>query len=316
MRLTSGVAILCASLWGASATAAPRVVADLAPIHSIAARVMLGVAEPALLLPPGASPHGYAMRPSEAEALAEADVVVWVGPGLTPWLAEAIGALAPQATSLAMRDAPGVLLLPARTGPRFGGGHDHDHADEHHGHAADDGRDHAQGAVDEHIWLDPANGAAFATALAETLSARDPANATAYRENAAAFAGEVGAASARIAARLTPVADRPFLVFHDAYQYFEARFGLRDVGAITLSDASPPSAARLSQAQAALSESGARCVFREPQFSARLVDAVREGTDAQVATLDPLGATLPRGPGLYLDALEAMGDAIATCLGR
>ena len=165
------------------------------------------------------------------------------------------------------------------------------------------------------MWLDPDNAAAFARAAAEALAARDPDNAGLYRSNADAFAAELNALETRLEARLAASQGRPFLVFHDAYQYFETRFGLTAAGSILLGDASSPSAARMAEARAVVADTGAACVFTEPQFSARLAAAVIEGSNARKAMLDPLGAEVAPGPDHYVRTLEAMGDAIADCLG-
>lgn len=326
MRMRMLALAAAMALGGWAAAAAPRVVADIAPVHALAARVMQGVGAPTLIAPPGASPHDYALRPSEAAALARADVVFWVGEALTPWLPGAIAALAPEAASIALRDAPGVTLLPLRHGADFAP-HDHGdaargdaaHGDEGHGDEGHDAaRDHADdrdhAGLDEHLWLDPENAKAWLGAMAAALSAADPANAARYAANAEAGRAELGALSAAIAATLRPAQGRPFVVFHDAYQYFENRFGVPAAGAVTLGDAAPPSAARVAQVRAIVARLGATCVFAEPQFAAGVVDAVAEGTGARVAVLDPLGAALAPGATLYPDLLRGLAGALADCL--
>ncbi|MCL5779062.1 zinc ABC transporter substrate-binding protein [Limibaculum sp. FT325] len=337
------VAALGAGPAAAQGAAAPRVATDIAPVHSLVARVMQGIGAPDLVVPPGASPHGYAMRPSEAGALDDAVVVFWVGPGLAPWFGEAAAALASDATVLALADVPGAVRLPVRTGGRFEG-HEHAHGDESHDsagsaerhadaadHAHDeetDGDDHAHdhadgrdepghaeaGAVDEHMWLDPANARLWLGAIAETLAGADPANAAAYRANAAAGQAELDALMSEIGARLAPLRDRRFIVFHDAYQYFEARFGIPAAGAIALSDAARPSAARVAEIREVVAQLGAVCVFSEPQFEPRVVATVIEGTGARRGTLDPLGAELEIGPGLYPALIGNLVAALEDCL--
>jgi len=327
-RLTPAAAMMLAL--SGTAMAAPQVATDIAPVHALAARVMAGVGAPSLIVPPGASPHGYALRPSEAAALERADVVFWVGAALTPWLEGAIDALAGDAAAVELRDAPGVALLPLREGATFaphehGGEDDHDQAAEaaavEHGHehaaeAAAHGGDHAHdhAGYDEHLWLDPENAKAWLNVMAEALSAADPANAAIYAANASAGRAELDALSAEIAATLAPVQGRPFVVFHDAYQYFEARFGVPAAGAVTLSDATAPSAARVAEIRAVMERLGAACVFAEPQFSTGVVDVIAEGTGARVGVLDPLGAALPPGPALYADLLRGLAGAMADCL--
>jgi len=314
-RLTPAAAMMLAL--SGTAMAAPQVATDIAPVHALAARVMAGVGAPSLIVPPGASPHGYALRPSEAAALERADVVFWVGAALTPWLEGAIDALAGDAAAVELRDAPGVALLPLREGATFaphehGGEDDHDHAAE--AAAADHDHAHDHAVFIDHNGLDTENAKAWLNVMAEALSAADPANAAIYAANASAGRAELDALSAEIAATLAPVQGRPFVVFHDAYQYFEARFGVPAAGAVTLSDATAPSAARVAEIRAVMERLGAACVFAEPQFSTGVVDVIAEGTGARVGVLDPLGAALPPGPALYADLLRGLAGAMADCL--
>jgi zinc transport system substrate-binding protein len=313
------------ALGATAAAAAPSVATDIAPVHSLVARVMQGVGEPALILPPGASPHNHAMRPSEAAALERADVVFWISDTLTPWFASAAEALAPSATRVELKDLPGVTVLPFREGGAFDAhahgdeedhAHDHDH-DHGHDHDNDHGDDHAHdhGAGDDHLWLDPENARVWLSAIAAALSEADPANASAYFENAAAARADLDALSAEIGATLAPVEGRGFVVFHDAYQYFENRFGVTAAGSITIGDASQPSAARIAEIRERVSDIGAACVFAEPQFDPRLVETVIEGTSARAGMLDPIGAEIAPGPELYPMLLRNMAASLADCLG-
>jgi len=271
-----GAAALTLALAGAAAARAeaPRVAADIAPVQSIAARVMAGVGTPDLVIPPGASPHGYALRPSEARALQAADLVVWVGPALTPWLADPIDTLAPTALHLALEDAPGVELLPARAGDGF---EPHDHGDDHE---HDD-----EAKVDGHLWLSPANAAAAARAIAAALAERDPEHAPAYAANAEAFAGELDTLSAAIDAELAPVRDKPWLAFHDAFRYFEAAFDIPAAGSVVLQEGVEPSAARVAAIRDRVRDSHVVCAFTEPQFEPRLLHTVIEGTDVRTGEI-------------------------------
>jgi zinc transport system substrate-binding protein len=336
----------------APALGAPRVAVDVAPVHSIVAAVMAGAGAPDLLMPPGLTEHGYGLKPSEAAALAEAEVVVWVGPGLTPSLGGTLDALAPEARRITLLEEAGLRLLPLRENALFeahddaghddeeqaghGDGHDesgNDHAvEEHagdpahgkehgqadeHGHDdghADDGSAHDHGLHDPHVWLDPRNASAFAAAVAAALAEADPANAALYAANAAAFAAETQALEAELAPRLEALRGRPFFVFHDAYQYFEDRFGLPAAGAIALSDAEPPRAQRLAEIRDRFTDGAIDCVFAEPQFDPRLIATVIEGTATRTGTLDPLGAALSPGPGLYPALLRGLADGLTACL--
>ena len=287
-------AAVLAALSSPAAADPPRTVADIAPVHSLAARVMEGVGEPALLIPPGASPHEHALRPSEAAALQSAELVLRVGDALTPGLGARIATLS-GARVLILADAPGTDALPLRE----------DHDDDHeHGH---------EGAVDPHLWLDPANAAAWTDAIAAALAEADPENAERYAANAAAARGELAALAEEVAATLAPVRGRPVIVFHDAYRYFERAFGLDVAGAVALSDAAPPGPVRLAAIRDAARGSGAECLFAEPQFDPGLAAVVAEGTGLTIATLDPLGAALEPGPGLYPALLRGLAEAAATC---
>jgi zinc transport system substrate-binding protein len=294
-----------------AAAAAPEVATDIAPVHSIAARVMQGVGEPGLIVPPGASPHGYALRPSEARLLQGAALVVWVGPDLTPWLADPIDALAPDATLVTLQDAPGMTLLPIRAGGPFEA---HEHEDEHeheHEHAEEE---HA-GGHDGHLWLDPDNAAAAARAIAAALGVADPANAAAYAANAEAFAADTAAQAEAIAARLEPLRGKPFIVFHDAYQYFEHAFDFPAAGSIALQDGVTPGTARVAGIRDRVRGENIVCAFSEPEFEPKLVATVIEGTAARTGVLDGIGAALPPGSGLYPALLDGIADGLAACLG-
>ena len=307
---------------------APRVVADIAPVHSIAARVMEGIGTPDLLIPPGVSPHDHALRPSEAAALQGADLVLRVGDALTPGLGGRIDTLS-EGEVLILAEVDGVSALTIRADEAFEahgrGDRDEDHGgdlDDHAEEAADGdgdehghGHDHEAGGLDPHLWLDPANAVAWTRAIAGALAARDPANAGGYAANAAAAEEELAALVEEVAATLAPVRDRPVIVFHDAYQYFEAAFGLDVAGAIAVSDAAPPGPARLSAIRETARVAGVACLFAEPQFDPGLVAVVAEGTDLPVATLDPLGTALEPGPELYPALLRGLAEAAATCAG-
>lgn len=288
--------VIVALHFAASAAAAPRVAVDIAPLHSLTAQVMEGIGAPDLILPAGASPHDYAMRPTEAAALDAADIVIRIGGGLTPWFDKARMALAGEAVDLELATAPGMQLLPIREGGGFGA-HDHAH----------------DGAFDPHVWLDPENGRAALTAIAETLAEADPANAAAYRANAEIARRTLSLLIDEIGERLAPVRGRPYLVYHDAYHYFAHRFGVPELGAVTSSDAERPGARRIAEMRALAAS--AVCVFAEPQFEPRLMTTITEGTPARLASLDPAGADLAPGPGFYADLLRNLARDMAECLG-
>lgn len=318
---------IAASLFGAAALAdAPRVAADIAPVHSLAARVMQGVASPDLIMPPGASPHDYNLRPSNAAALQAADLVFWVGPELTSWLDRALDTLAPQARAVELLEAPGTTVLASRDNALFAAdAHDeHDHGHDDHGHDAHhdedgekhDGEDdhgHDHGPLDTHAWLSPANAAAWLGAMAEELAAADPANAEAYRANAEGGRAELAALTAEVEALLADVPAGRFVVFHDAYQYFETAFARSSAGAISIGDAADPSPARLARIRELIRDQGVDCVLAEPQFNDGVVSAVAEGAGVRTAVLDPLGAGLTPGSDLYPTLMRNLATALASC---
>ncbi|MGA1860709.1 zinc ABC transporter substrate-binding protein [Azospirillum sp. 11R-A] len=294
---------------------APKVVVSIKPIHSLVAAVMRGVGDPVLLVRGGASPHSYTMKPSDAKALSAADLVVWVGPELEGFLEKPLKANAPKATRLTLMEQTGLTLLQTREG---GAWEAHDHGHEEHGHkghdhAADHDDDHDE--LNSHIWLDPANARAIVTATADALAARDPADAEAYRTNADRTLQAIDALDAELKATLAPLKDRPFVVFHDAYQYFEARYDLSAVGSITVSPDRRPSAKRLSAIRAKIAGLNAACVFAEPQFEPTLVRTVVEGTKAKTGVLDPEGADLPEGEALYPTLMRNLAASLRGCLG-
>lgn len=319
-----GLGLMLAS--GAMADA-PRVVTDIAPVHALVARVMQGAGTPDMIVRPGASPHGYAMRPSEAAALEKADLVFWMGEGLTPWLEGAIESLAGTAHVVELLGAADSRVLPFREGVEFAAHEDHGDAEERHeGHAEDEAghddhaeahdhdHDHAHDGADPHAWLDPGNAQAWLGLIALELAEHDPENAALYAANAQAAQAEVATLIEDIAAELAPVRDVPFLVFHDAYQYFEAAFGVTAAGAIALSDATAPGPARVAGLRDMAEARGVLCVFSEPQFDPKLVETVF-GDVATHGVLDPMGSQLEPGPGLYPQMLRDMAGAMVACLG-
>lgn len=315
---------------GTALAEVPRVVVDIAPVHSLVARVMEGVGTPDLIVQPGGSPHEYALRPSDASALQEADVVVWVSPDLSPWMGNAIETLAGSAVVVALLEADGTVELERREGALFEAhihGEDDTHMDHEDGNHEDEAHDHdehgdeahhegehAHGAHDPHAWLSPQNAATWLNLIAANLSAADPDNAGTYFANAAAARAEIDTLIAEVDAALAPVRGGRFIVFHDAYQYFEVAFGLPAVGAISLSDASDPSPARIAEIQARIAAEGIDCVLSEPQFNPGLVATVLDGTEAATGLIDPLGSDLDPGPDLYPQLIRNLGATLAGCL--
>ena len=324
-----------------TAQSAIRVATDIAPVHSLVAMITEGVSEPDLVIQRGASPHSYSLRPSDAAALERADVVFWMGDELTPWLGDALDNLAADAQAIALLDRHETLRHDFRDAvadqesldsheshnhdearastdahdAEHEHDHDHDHnesVDTHKAHSEHD--DHAHEGVDPHAWLDPVNAQRWLTVIADTLAAADPEHAAVYQANQRIAQTTIDTLISNTNASLAPVSKRPFIVFHDAYQYFEKRFDLNVVGAIALSDARDPSPSQIAAVQAVVSEHAVRCVFAEPQFNASLVDTVLDGTRAETGILDPVGTSIPSGPDFYPRLIQELAQALTDCL--
>lgn len=322
--------LLLASVGSALASAGTAgevtVVATIKPLHALVAGVMEGVSTPILLIEGAGSPHGYAMRPSDARALGKADLIVWVGPQLEAFLTKPLRALAPEARRLTLAELPDLALLPVRVGPTWeeserlpsddeADGHAGTRADEAHG-AAEAHRNHdpARGEVDMHIWLDPHNARRIVRAMARALTALDPANADAYRRNADILDARLTALDDELGLEVAGVRSVAYVVFHDAYQYFEHRYSLSVVGAVTVSPDRPPGAGRVYELRRRLKQAQARCLFHEPEIQPRLIRTLVEGTGARVGVLDPLGAGLAPGADLYFTLMRGLARDLKRCL--
>jgi zinc transport system substrate-binding protein len=319
----------------APALAGPKVVASVVPVHGIVAAVMGDTGTPELLLEGKLSEHRATFTADQISTLGKADVVFIIGHGLEAKLAQISGSEAVNGkTFVELSEAPGVKTLPIREGGAWEA-HDHDHDHGEGGEAAEAGHDHSEAAeaghdhdktaeaghdhegvlaFDPHVWLDPENAKAMAAAVAAELTKADPANAKAYEANAAAFAVSLDAVSADIAKELEPAKGKPFIVFHDAYQYFEKRFGLDAAGSISDISAQAPSAERLKEVRDKLAATKAQCVFREPQYDDKVVAVVIEGSAARSGVLDGLGAELTPGPAAYPQLLRNLASAFHACL--
>ena len=342
------LALAAAALLG-SAAAGPaaaddelQVVASIKPVHSLVSAVMAGVGEPHLVIRGHSSPHTFTMRPSDAAALEDADIVFMIGDTMETALAGPVDAIAGNARVVRLAEAPGLVLRPVREGGAFeehdhdSHGHegmddrddhadhgdhddhaDHDDHDDHaddddHGHAHDDHDDH--GPFDMHVWLDPINGWTLARTIAGALAEIDPANAATYEANVDTLLHRLDHLTEEIAQEVAPARGVPFIVFHDGYRYFEDRFGLSAAGSVVISPDRAPGARRISELREKVGELGVVCVFDEPQFDERLVTTVIEGSDVRAATVDPIGATIENGPELYFTLLRNMATSFRDCL--
>lgn len=311
-RFAGALAIAFAEV---AAAAEPKVVVTLKPVHSLVAAVMAGGGAPELLIEGGASPHTFAMKPSDARRLAAADLVVRVADGLETFLVKSLAGLPKRVRIATLEGVPGLTLHGLRAGAGFGA-HDHGTGKNGHGHGVEvrGSKGQVRTATDSHLWLDPANARLIVLHMGEVLADLAPELAGLYRQNAIDVAARLEALDQRLAADLKIAAGRPFLVFHDAYQYFERRYGLVSAGSVTVSPEVPPSAQRLSRIRALLAAKGAVCVFAEPQFPPRTIDTILDGTSVRRGTLDPLGAGLEPGAGLYEQLLTGLARDLKGCL--
>ncbi len=278
----------------AQSSTAPLVTTDIAPVQSLVAMVMGDLGAPALILPANASPHSHSMRPSEARALARAQLVVWVGPELTPWLSGTLERLAQGARILTLRDVPGTTVMPLRASPDLGN------------RIADH--------TDPHMWLDPENAALWLDAIAQALADLDPENAAAYHANAAVGRAAVLAAEDRARALLGPIKGMPILMDHDWVQYFQARFDLNVIGALADSEDTRPGPGRLLTLARLVSRiDGTLCILAEPPVNVNLFRPVLGNIQATITEADPIGAGLAPGAGLYPALIMGLAQSIASC---
>ena len=300
----------------------PQVVTDIPPVHALVAQVMGDLGKPDLLLEKGADEHDFQLRPSQMQAIADADLVVWIGPELTPWLERALAGAQTGMVSLPLLDQDGTFAqaygAAGAEATEQHGDHD-DHADhdapaEHEGH--DDHAEHADhdhNGIDPHAWMDPANAANWLDMIAAQLAQADPGNAATYTANAATAKTQITALDAELTAILAPVKDRAFVTYHDAYGYLTAHYGLNAVGSVAMGDAAAPGAAHLAELQAKLAE--VTCVFPELQHDPALLLQLLDGTTPRAgAALDPVGSGLEPGPMAYADLMRGLATTLANCL--
>jgi zinc transport system substrate-binding protein len=327
------IAVVSLGIFSFGANAVPNVATDITPVHSLVSQVMAGVGKPDLLVQSGASPHHYSLSPSEAEALQEADLVFWIGEGLTPWLERSLENLSPDSKKIELLEAKGTTTYAFREGATFDAHDDndleteeetaHDTDDNDHeieeetAHGTNEDAHHDHSGIDPHAWLDPANGKVWLDVIARALVEKDPENATKYLENAAIGKAEIDAAISLIEATTVQFNSKQFIVFHDAYQYFERRFKIQAAGSISISDASKPSPARIAEIIKVVADLNVSCVFTEPQYNPGVVKAVFGGTGVNTSgVIDPLGSGLVIGVNLYPNLLIKIAEGLQSCLGE
>ena len=291
-----------------------KVVASIKPIHSLTSYLMDGVKKPDLIVDGYASPHGFAMKPSHAKMLQEADLIFWVGEDIESFLVKPLGSIAKKAEKIELMEIRGINKLKFRERNIFEGHDDHGHKeDDHDDHAKkEDGHDdHAHGEFDPHIWLDPLNAKKILKEMAKHLIENDQANESIYKENLKKANKDLDKLVKQVKSELNK--DFKSIVFHDAYQYFEKRFEVNVLGAFTVNTDVLPGAEQLSEIREIIEHEKVTCVFSEPQFNPNIINAVAKDTNIKTGVLDPLGATLNPGKGLYFDLISNMAKSFKGC---
>ena len=295
------VAFIATLLLIGSAQADVKVLTSIKPLQLIAAAVQDGVAIPEVLLPPGASPHNYALRPSDVRKVQSVDLLYWIGPDMEGFLPRVLKSRT--LPSVAVQDLPGLKLR------RFAED-SHSHAEE----ADEHDHDHRPGSLDAHLWLSPVNARVIAAKMATDLSAADPANAACYQSNLKAFDERLDALDLRLKARLAGIAGKPYFVFHEAFDYFEEAYGLKHTGVFSVAAEVQPGAQHVAAMRTRLQEVGKTCVFSEPPLRPRLAETLVAGLPVKLAELDALGGYTPATAQGYEQVLEKLGNDLAGCL--
>ena len=299
-----------------------NVVASVKPVHSLVSGVMEGVGKPDLIVQGSASPHTYSLKPSQAQQLEDADLVFWMGHELESFLEKPLEAIATSAHVVELIDSSSLKKIKMREGGMFDA-HAHDDHDEHEGHddhdeheGHDDHHDHGHGEFDIHVWLDPENAKVLVNEIKLALIEKDPSNASIYEANSKKINLKLDQLIDEVSSKLESEKGKGYVVFHDAYQYFEERFGMSAVGSITVSPEVVPGANRIRELKEKIVDLNATCVFSEPQFEPKLVSTVIEGTQANTGVLDPLGASIKDGPELYFTLIRNMANSLQDCLSK
>ncbi|WP_434593879.1 zinc ABC transporter substrate-binding protein ZnuA [Pseudomonas sp. R4-83] len=295
------VAFIASFLLIGPAQAEVKVLTSIKPLQLIAAAVQDGVAIPEVLLPPGASPHNYALRPSDVRKVQSVDLLYWIGPDMEGFLPRVLNGR--KLPSVAVQDLPGLKL-------RHFAEDNHSHAEE----TDDHDHDHRPGSLDAHLWLSPVNARVIAEKMAADLSAADPANAERYQHNAKAFDERLDALDQRLKQRLASVEGKPYFVFHEAFDYFEDAYGLKHAGVFAVAAEVQPGAQHVAAMRTRLQEVGKTCVFSEPPLRPRLAETLVAGLPVKLAELDALGGYTPATAQGYEQMLEKLGNDLAGCL--
>ena len=323
MKLQHKFGLLLSSLslfsFISSAEAEPKVVTSIKPIHSLVSYVMDGVGRPDLLVDGSSSPHTFQLKPSHATMLQEADIVFWIGEDLESFLETPLDSIAANAKRVTLMDSDQIELLKFREKNVFDDHHDdhdehEDHADGHDDHDEHEGHDdhaHHHGEHDIHFWLDPEIAKSIVNITARELSEIDPNNKSTYEKNAANAIDDLEELINVTRSKIN--SDATYIVFHDAYQYFEQRFGIEVIGALTVNPEVLPGAKQLSEIREVIEHENVNCLFSEPQFNPSIANTIAKDTGIKSAVLDPLGAELEPGKDLYFELISDMASSFENC---
>ena len=286
-----------------------NVVTSIKPLHSLTSYIMEGVGEPGLIIDGVASPHNFQIKPSHAKMLQKADLVIWVGEDLESFLPTALKSIPKNSVVFPLLEQSGLKKLKFREKNIFEGHDDHghdEHAEKEEGHD-----DHGHGEYDPHIWLDPLNAKVIVKKITNQLVKIDADNSSAYKANSKKLLKDLDNLTSTIKKDLNKNAS--FVVFHDAYQYFEKRFGLSVIGALTVNPDVMPGAEQLSEIREVIEEKKVKCIFSEPQFNPAIIKSIASDTGVKTGVLDPLGATINKSKNMYFNLIEDMSNALKDC---
>ena len=292
------------------------VVTSIKPLHSLTSYIMEGVGEPELIIDGVASPHNFQIKPSHAKMLQNADLVIWVGEDLESFLPTALKSIPKDAVVFELLDQSGLKKLKFREKNIFEGHDDHGHdehakkEDDHDDHGHDD-HGHGHGSFDPHIWLDPANAKVIVKKITNQLSKIDKDNASKYKANSKKVIKDLDGLIKEVKNEINK--DASFVVFHDAYQYFEKRFGLNVIGALTVNPDVMPGAEQLAEIREVIEHEKAKCIFSEPQFNPNIINSIASDTGVKTGVLDPLGANIDKGKNMYFDLIKDMSNSLKDC---
>ena len=332
--------ILVPLFFSFNARAEVNVVTTIKPLHSLISSVMEGVGKPSLIIEGTNNPHTFVFKPSHAEMIENADIVFWIGEDLEAFMEKPLESLAKNAKTISFMDMASIEKLKFREQNIFDDHDDHGHKDDDHddhGHKDDDHDDHDDhdghddehdghddhddhaghhdghnhGEFDAHIWLDPANAKEMVLEISHELSELDPSNKSKYEDNASKAIAALDTLIEEVDNSLSK--DISYIVFHDAYQYFETRFGVKSAGALTLNPDVLPGAKQIADIQDLINDKGIKCIFSEPQYNPKIIETLGNDMNISTGVMDPLGAYIEAGPSMYSELINEITNSIKNC---